>query len=68
MGKEIKGKCPSCGEIIEIDEYYEVDDEVICNDCGDELIIERINPLKLRVVRRLESIDDEDSDIDEDDN
>ena len=66
MSKDIKGKCPNCGEIIEIDEYYEEGDEIICGDCDSELIIERLRPLKFRIIRKSDVRDSDSYDYDED--
>ncbi len=66
MSKEFTTKCPKCGEVIEIDEYYEVGDEIICTNCDVDLKIEKMNPLKLKVVRRDESLDELEDEDDQD--
>ena len=58
MSKNDTAKCPNCGEMVEIDFYNEVGDEIICNSCDAELGIVSKGPLKFRIVKRADVYDE----------
>ena len=58
MSRSDAAKCPNCGEMVEVDFFSEIGDEVLCNSCDSELEILRKNPLKFRIVRRQDVYDE----------
>jgi DNA-directed RNA polymerase subunit RPC12/RpoP len=59
-------KCPECGEVVDIDSYNEVGDEIACHHCDSILEITSLSPPKVKVVRKHDYLSDEDET--EDDN
>ena len=54
--------CPACDAEVEVDELdADVGDELSCPDCGQNLVVNGIDPIELDVA------DDEDDDEDDDD-
>jgi lysine biosynthesis protein LysW len=58
MSKHDAAKCPHCGEVVEIDFYNDISDEVLCNSCDAELEIISKDPLKFRIVKRPDVYDE----------
>ncbi|KKR33545.1 MAG: Lysine biosynthesis protein LysW [candidate division CPR2 bacterium GW2011_GWC1_39_9] len=48
MGELLELKCPDCGETIILDESFEAGELVICGNCGLEMEILEVDPLKFR--------------------
>jgi len=59
MSRNNTAKCPHCGEMIEVDLFDEVGDEVYCHECDSELEIVGKDPLRLKIVRRADDDDEE---------
>ena len=59
MSETYRLKCPECGEIVEMDPYDDVGDEIECYSCGSTLIIKQTNPVRLGVIRRGDDTDDD---------
>ena len=59
MAKRQTAKCPECGEVIEIDMYNEVGDEIACEHCDTLLEITSLTPAKLRVVKGASLVDED---------
>lgn len=58
-----RATCPECGAAVFVDNP-ELDDEVVCEECDSELIVVKLNPLKLDWAYEE---DDDDWDDDDDD-
>ncbi len=61
MSETYKSKCPECGEVIELDSYDDVGDEVECYSCGSLLLIKQLDPPRLSIIKRGDDIEDDDS-------
>jgi len=59
MSKSDAARCPNCGEMVEVDIFDEPGDEVICLSCDAELEIVDKDPLRLRIIRRPGSHDED---------
>lgn len=73
MTGENGGKCPKCGDYVDVDKFCEVGDVVFCSNCDAELEIRSIDPVKFRAVGRehleeedIDTLDDYDADEDMD--
>lgn len=62
MLRQEAGKCPECGEMVEVDPGTEVGDAIFCPGCDCELTVLRLHPPKFSV---LESSDPDEDDGDE---
>ena len=58
MSDKYTSKCPECGKVIEIDDYSEIGDEIICYHCDAELRIVSLSPVKLKITARHYEEDD----------
>ncbi len=69
MSDRFVAKCPHCGDVIELDESYEVGDEVICHGCDAELRIKSVDPIKFKNITSagMDDDDDDESEILKDD-
>jgi len=56
---EFSGKCPNCGEYVDIDKFCEVGGTVFCPSCDAELQIKSLEPVKLVSVGKVYSEEDE---------
>ena len=67
MARLEAGKCPECGEAVEVDTGVEVGDQIFCPGCDCELEVTRIHPPRFKVLRSddLDELEDEDE-LDED--
>lgn len=60
-----KVRCPSCSELVKVEEDTYVGDIIYCPECSVELEVVKLEPLKVREVKEL--IKDEDDEYGEDD-
>ena len=63
-----RATCPDCGSAVFLTRP-ELDDEVVCDECGSSLIVVKLNPLKLDWAYHDDDDDwdDDDDDWDDDD-
>jgi lysine biosynthesis protein LysW len=69
MARVEAGKCPECGETIEVDTDVEVGDQIFCPGCDCELEVTRLHPPRFKVLRsedlnELEEEDESDEEAD----
>lgn len=60
MSDRFVAKCPHCGDVMELDESYEVGDEVICHGCDAELRIKSVDPIKFKSLASAGMDEDDD--------
>ncbi|MBD3379634.1 MAG: hypothetical protein GF408_04130 [Candidatus Omnitrophica bacterium] len=61
MSEERKARCPECGAPVEIEDYDEVGDVIVCENCDNDLELVQLLPPRLKLVAREEG-DEEDED------
>jgi len=47
-------KCPSCSDLIEIEDGFELGDIIYCSNCEAEMEVIRVYPIKLRKLEESE--------------
>jgi lysine biosynthesis protein LysW len=62
----VRANCPDCGSSLTL-QRPEVDDEITCIECGSNLIVTRLNPVKLDWAQDDNNDDDFWDDSDEED-
>lgn len=67
MARVEAGKCPECGENVEVDPDVEVGDQIFCPGCDCELEVIRLHPPRFKVLRSedLEDLEEDEEDADE---
>jgi lysine biosynthesis protein LysW len=58
MSKENIARCPECGKKIEVEFDVELEDVVFCPECDAELVVVKLNPVKLKAAEVM--LDDDD--------
>lgn len=61
MARLEKGRCPECGEVIEVDRDVEVGDHMYCPGCDCELSVLKLHPPKFKALKEsdLDELEDE---------
>lgn len=58
MAEHDIAECPNCGDMVEIDFYNEIGDEISCPSCDTALRITSTEPLRLKMLKRVSSYDE----------
>lgn len=58
MAENDFAECPNCGEMVEMDFYNEIGDEISCPSCDVALRITSTEPLRVRIVKKVASFDE----------
>lgn len=65
MSRQEAGKCPECGEMVEVDSDVEVGDAIFCPGCDCELTVLRLHPPKFSVLESSTSDEDDEDELGE---